>query len=876
MGHALTDTLQDLMTRWKRMQGYEALWIPGTDHAGIATQTVVERNLYVETGKKRKDMTREAFVQEVWKWKEKSEQHIVHQLKMLGASCDWSRLRFTMDAQNNRAVRTIFRKLFDAGLIYRGDYLVNWDPVSQTALSDDEVEHEERPSSLWTLRYGSLHVATTRPETLFGDVAVAVHPEDERYRSLVGTEVLLPLTNRMIPVVADPFVDRNFGTGVVKITPAHDFHDYEVAQRLGLPLRNILTPDGHLNEEAGPFARLSLEKARKEIVTALRASGYLEREEPHLLRIGVSYRSKAVIEPYLSKQWFVRMKDFKEPLLRAVRSKSVQLLPPHWQSTYERWIDNVRDWCISRQIWWGHRIPIWYDRTDPDRMLCYDGEGEPPEVARDPERWQQDRDVLDTWFSSALWPFSVLGWPDETKELKKFYPTSLLITGHDILFFWVARMILMGEYALGDVPFRAAFLHGLIYGKSYWRTEQGSVVYVSAEEKRRYDLGEPMPSGVSSKWEKMSKSKGNVIDPIEIIQEYGADALRMALCSSATQARQIDLDRRRFEEFKNFANKVWNGARFVFMNLEGLDAKNLAQGLDVQLLSLEDRWILSVLNRTIQEMCTYLADCAFDRAATLGYEFYWNEFCARYVELAKPILFGKRGSPAERENKQKILVIVLCSAIRLLHPITPFITEEIFSQLKEQWSGIVLDPLSDAFSRELVFALQAPALVVAPYPTVCDATMSSPEIEAEFGRMFQFVHVIRTIRAEMQLPPSEKTELFLLWANPEDSWSIVYALTPTSTIHFVDRTEDLPSFGSGALVGPIKLMIPIPQSMKIKEHQRLVKEREKLEKKRQAIQTQLNSEAFRQRAPAELVQSLEAALEQLEEQLSEVQQKLGE
>jgi valyl-tRNA synthetase len=614
MGHALVDTLQDILIRVKRMQGFEALWVPGTDHAGIATQAVVERQLFATTGKRRSEFTREDFLKHVWDWKEQCEGRILDQIRKLGCSCDWKRLRFTMDEGCNKAVRTVFHKMYQDGLIYRGDYLVNWDPVTQTALSDDEVEHEERSSFLWHIRYpledgkGHIVVATTRPETMLGDSAVAVHPDDERYRSLIGSRIRLPLTGRLIPIVADPFVDPQFGSGAVKITPAHDFNDYELGQRHNLQMINIMTPDGRINEEGGVFAGLSMEESRHQVLTKLKEEHLLERTEPHTLRVGLSYRSKAVIQPYLSKQWFVRMTHFKEQLLSAVREKRVSLIPPHWQETYEHWINNLRDWCVSRQLWWGHRIPIWYDKADPEHFICYAGEGVPPEVERDPARWQQDNDVLDTWFSSALWPFSTLGWPDQTEELKRFYPTSTLVTGHDILFFWVARMILMGEYVMRDVPFHNAFLHGLIYGKSYWRVRpDGMISYVDSAEKKRYDLGAPVPSDVESKWEKMSKSKGNVLDPIELIKDYGTDALRMALCSSVTYARQIDLDLRRFEEYKNFANKLWNGARFVLLNLQGgelpaLSAEALMQGLDESELSLEDRWILSVLNRTIKEL----------------------------------------------------------------------------------------------------------------------------------------------------------------------------------------------------------------------------------------------------------------------------------
>lgn len=885
MGHALVDTVQDILIRWKRMQGYEALWVPGTDHAGIATQAVVERRLFAEFGKRRKDFSREEFLGHVWNWKEISQEKILHQIRKLGCSCDWSRLRFTMDDQLSLAVRTCFRKMFEDGLIYRGDYLVNWDPVTQTALSDDEVEHEEQDSFLWHIRYpladrsGDLIVATTRPETMLGDTGVAVHPSDERYAALIGKQIRLPLSGRLVPIIADPFVDPAFGSGAVKLTPAHDFNDFEAARRHNLPMLNILTPDARLNNEAGVFAGMEIEEARKKIVAELKKQGFLVKIDPHKNRVGLSYRSKAVVQPYLSKQWFVRMTHFKDKLISAVKDKRVKLIPPHWEQTYYHWIENLRDWCISRQIWWGHRIPIWYDKINPDRILCYEGEGVPPEVALDPGRFEQDPDVLDTWFSSALWPFSVFGWPEKTDDLKKFYPTSTLITGHDILFFWVARMILMGEYVMKQVPFHETFLHGLIYGKSYWRTNlEGSPIYVDVEEKKRYDLGHPIPAEISSKWEKMSKSKGNVIDPIEIIDTYGTDALRMALSSSVTHARQIDLDLRRFEEFKNFANKVWNGSRFVFLNLEGLTPHELASGLDLSILALEDKWILSVLNRTIVEMNRSLEEYTFDRAATRSYEFFWNDFCALYVELAKPVLFGKAGTDADKKNKQKMLVILLCNAVRLMHPIAPFITEEIFSSLKAQFP--LLQPLdSDPYTLETVQALLSPACIRAPYPKLLSEKDICESTEKTFEQVQELVRSIRNIRAEMQMPPQEKTHLIISGKPDSADWriahqhqSILLALTPTSSIRF--QTTEEAHLGASTLAGQLKLTIPIPDSLKQKEKQRLQKELEKAQKLLETTLAKLDNSEFRSRAPREVVEKLETAARQTERQIADMSAKL--
>lgn len=874
MGHALVDTLQDILIRWKRMLGFEALWIPGTDHAGIATQTVVERNLYAKTGKRRKDFSREEFLAHVWQWKELSEGQILGQIKKLGCSCDWSRLRFTMDEGCNRAVRTAFKKMYDEKLIYQGDYLVNWDPVSQTALSDDEVEHEERDSFLWHIRYplagkkDSLVIATTRPETMLGDTAVAVHPNDERYQKWIGEEIELPLTKRRIPIIADPFVDPAFGSGAVKITPAHDFNDFEVGMRHKLPFLNIMTPDGRIKE--GLYAGQTMEEARTSVLRDL--GSLIVKKEPHKLRVGVSYRSKAVIQPYLSKQWFVKMSHFKEKLISAVRDKRVTLIPPHWEATYFHWIENLRDWCISRQLWWGHRIPVW---KKGNQIVCYDGEGTPPNLD---SSWIQDPDVLDTWFSSALWPFSTLGWPDKTAELRKFYPTSTLVTGYDILFFWVARMILMGEYVMQQVPFHETFLHGLIYGKSYWRDTPHGIAYLDPAEKKKYDLGEPIPKDVASKWEKMSKSKGNIIDPLEIIDEYGTDAIRFALCSSVTHARQIDLERRRFEEYKNFANKVWNGSRFVFMNLEGFDSDALSQGLDRALCTLEDRWILSLLNRTIAEINKHLTEYNFDKAATRAYEFFWNDFCATYVELAKPVFFGKVGTPELKANKQRLLVILLSNIMRLMHPIAPFITEEIFSLLRHHFPRLHSQN-TDPYTAETIRSLQAPACIVAPYPTAIHEQDIDAETEKTFGFMNEMVRAIRNIRAEMQLPPSEKTDLIILgtpyeWKTAEANQTILMALTPTARVTFTQQ-EPL-AFGASALVGPLKLMIPIPDSLRIKEKARLQKEQEKLQKLLISTQSQLANEDFKARAPREVVEKLEQALTQAQKQLAEIAQKLSQ
>lgn len=882
MGHALVNTLQDILIRWKRMDGYEALWVPGTDHAGIATQTVVERHLLSTQGKRRDDFDREEFIKIIWDWKDKHEGRIIDQLKRLGASCDWSRLRFTMDEKCNQAVKTIFKKLFDAGLIYRGDYLVNWDPVTQTALADDEVEHEERDSYLWYFKYpytdgsGYAHIATTRPETMLGDTAIAVSPKDERYQHAIGKTVRLPILGREIPIIADHHVDPSFGTGMVKITPAHDPNDYRIGIDHDLPFINILTPSGFINDAGGPLKGLSREEAREEVVRRMQELGFIEKIERHILRVGVSYRSKAIIEPYLSKQWFVKMEPFIEKLKALVTDGVVKILPSTWEHTYFHWINHLRDWCISRQLWWGHRIPVWYHKKHPEQMICHDGPGLPPEVVKHPDQWEQDSDVLDTWFSSALWPFSTLGWPDQTTDLKKFYPTSVLVTGHDILFFWVARMMLMGEYALGRAPFAETFLHGLIYGKSYWRqNKQGGITYVTGPEKKEYDLGKPLPADVQSKWEKLSKSKGNVIDPIEMIDEYGTDAVRMSLCASANQTPQIDLDRRRFEEFKNFTNKIWNGARFVFLNLEGLSSEELSKGMNESLLALEDKWILSALNRINQDVNLALARYSFDQAALSSYDFFWKEFCAYYLEIVKPVLFGKTGTAAEKINKQKILVHVLCNMVRLLHPMAPFITEELFQVIKQRFSSIKLHSKVDPYTECTIKALEAPACVVAPYPHVIRSSDMQPEIEETFEVMEKIIYSLRNIRAEMHIPPQMAIDVFLIGNNEavRQNLKIVEALVKTQSITMTSTPPQM-GFSASAMVGDLTLLVPVPAELAQKEKARLEKELEKTEQLLERIRVQLSNPDFLEKAKPELIEKQKQQLLQSEQDLKTIQAKL--
>lgn len=892
MGHALVETLQDILIRYKRMDGFEALWIPGTDHAGISTQTMVEKHLIAKYKKRRNEFTRDEFLAHVWKWKEEKEHIILDQLKKLGCSCDWSRLRFTMDDKNNKAVRSVFKKMYDEKLIYRGDYLVNWDPITQTALADDEVEYEEKDSYLWFFKYplkdksGFITIATTRPETMLGDTAVAVSNADERFFNYVGRSVVLPFVNREIPIIEDKFVDPKFGTGAVKITPAHDFNDYEVAMRHNLPIINIMTPDGKINENGKEFCGLSMQKARQEIVERMKKLNLLEKVEPYKLRTGVSYRSKAKIEPYLSKQWFVKMTPFKNKLMSAVKENRVKLIPKSFESTYFHWIDNLRDWCISRQLWWGHQIPIWYNKEDPDVMICYSEDGLPPQVEKEKDKWYQDTDVLDTWFSSALWPFSVLGWPEETQDLKTFYPTSILVTGHDILFFWVARMILMGEYVMKEVPFHEAFLHGLVYGKSYFKKEEdGSVTYLPYEEKKKYDLGEKLPKDIFSRWEKMSKSKGNIIDPIEIIDEYGTDAMRIALASSVTNSRQIDLDRRKFDEFKNFANKIWNATRFIMQNLEENKEKNLPaltveeieKGLDLKNLSLEDKWILSKLNEIIKNEIDNLENKNFEKAAMDPYHFFWDDFCAYYLEMTKPYLFGKEKIEL-RSNKQKILLFSLLSCMRLMHPVAPFITEEIFQIIKSKYPSLKKEKKLDPYTLDFIEAISQKACIVSSYPKAIGKEDS--KILENFNFIKDVMYLIRNIRAEMNIPLDKKTDLFVLGKNEDNLLNLIkeneHLLKPLAKIENITYIQDEKFFpiGSTAISKSLKFLVPLSKDLIEKELERLQKEKVKLESDIISFKTRLSNEAFLSKAPKDVIEKLKLSFEEAITKLKEIEKKL--
>jgi valyl-tRNA synthetase len=645
MGHALNNTLQDILCRYRRMKGYSVLWQPGTDHAGIATQNVVEKDL-ASKGTDRHQIGRERFVKLVWEWREKFGGVIINQLKRLGSSCDWSRERFTMDEGLSRAVREVFVRLYDEGLIYRGDYIINWCPRCHTALADLEVEHEDKDSFLYYIRYpfedreGYLIVATTRPETVLGDTALAVNPEDERYKDLSGAYVLLPVLNRPIPVIFDNYVDKEFGTGALKITPAHDPNDFEIGNTHQLERIKVIDEDGSMNELAGPYKGMDRFQCRERILQDLESSGLLEKTEPYSHAVGHCYRCKTMIEPLLSKQWFIKVGPLAKEAIAAVKDGKTRIVPSNWEDVYYEWMNNIKDWCISRQIWWGHRIPVWYCQGCGEIIVAKEEPKACPSCKG--KDLQQETDVLDTWFSSALWPFSTLGWPDSTDELKTFYPTSVLVTGFDILFFWVARMMMMGIHFLGDVPFRDVYIHALV------KDEQG---------------------------QKMSKSKGNIIDPLEVLDRFGTDAFRFTLSVLAIQGRDIRLSEERIAGYRNFINKIWNAARFSLMNLK--DCK--PPSIDKSSITLADRWIMSRMGEVAEEISGHLDDYRFNDAAGTCYQFVWHEFCDWYLEMAKLELYSK--DQKRREVAHSVLQILLSGVVRLLHPFVPFITEEIWYRL---------------------------------------------------------------------------------------------------------------------------------------------------------------------------------------------------
>jgi valyl-tRNA synthetase len=813
MGHALNNTLQDILCRWKRMSGYDVLWMPGTDHAGIATQNVVERQLAAE-GTSRHELGREAFIERVWRWKGESGGQIIGQLKRLGASCDWERERFTMDEGLSRAVREVFVRLYEEGLIYRDNRLINWCPRCHTALSDIEVEHEEQKGHFWHLRYPVvgepgrfLVVATTRPETMLGDTAVAVHPDDDRYRDLVGKKVLLPLVNREIPIIADEYVDREFGTGVVKITPGHDFNDFEVGRRHGLDIINVFDESGIINAAGHQYEGMDRFAARKEIVADLEGQGLLEKIEDHALAVGCCYRCKTVVEPYLSLQWYVKVGPLAERALAAVREGRTRIVPDQWANTYYDWLENIKDWCISRQIWWGHRIPAWYcdhcgaitvAKVDP--MAC--GKCGSDEL-------RQETDVLDTWFSSALWPFSTMGWPDVTPELAKYYPTSCLVTGFDILFFWVARMMMMGLHFMDEVPFREVYIHALV------RDAQG---------------------------QKMSKSKGNVIDPLTVIDQYGTDAFRFTLAAFAAQGRDIKLAEERIAGYRNFANKIWNAARFCLMNLEGFEPGDA----DTAKLPLSnaDRWILFRLNETAVEVAEALASYRYNDAASALYRFTWSEFCDWYIELVKDDLY--KGDVERKATARTVLWLVLEHLLRLLHPFMPFITEEIWQALPKSGPGT-----GDRGPG-------IPSIMIAPYPTP-RADWDFRAGAAEMELVMEVIRGIRNIRGEMEVSPSREIAAILDCGTDESLHLLkknevyIMSLARLSSLA-IGRGVERPEDASLQVAGDVEILVPLKGLVDVEEEEkRLTKEIGKIDKDIEFLAKKLENPSFVERAPADVV-----------------------
>ncbi|MSQ77900.1 MAG: valine--tRNA ligase [Nitrospiraceae bacterium] len=835
IGHALNNTLQDILIRWRRMQGRNALWVPGMDHAGIATQNVVERQLSTE-GSSREQLGREKFIERVWAWKGQSGGTIIQQLKRLGASCDWSRERFTMDEGLSKAVREVFVRLHEDGLIYRGERLINWCPRCLTALSDIEVEHEDTKGKMYHISYPladdpntALTVATTRPETMLGDTAVAVHPEDPRYRHLIGKKVRLPLTTREIPIVGDSIlVDLEFGTGAVKITPAHDFNDFEAGERHKLPRLTIfnhlaqLDPKGLKAAEVeetvtSEIQNLPVSKARSKVEQALKARDLLVKTEDHKMALGKCYRCKTVVEPYLSPQWFVKIKPLAEPAIKAVEDGRIRIVPESWTNNYLGWMRDIKDWCISRQIWWGHRIPAWYctscnraamveaaSSTSSQRAYTFLATAQPMVGRTAPAQcpacqqkdFIQDPDVLDTWFSSALWPFSTLGWPEQTPDLKKFYPTSTLVTGLDILFFWVARMIMMGLKFMGDVPFRDVYIHALV------RDAEG---------------------------QKMSKSKGNVVDPLHVMEQYGTDALRFTLAAMASPGRDIKLAEERIEGYRNFANKIWNAARFILMNLDGP-----REAVSPKDRPFADRWILSRLNRTIREVTASLEQYRFDQASSHLYQFIWHEYCDWYLELIKPALQNKDSVEATRTRQT--LVETFETVQRLLHPFMPFISEEIWQTLPHEGESIVTQRY--------------------PAPT---PDWDSKETETEFATVERFVSTARTGRSLLNVLPGKALTLFGTARDPEQWTTLVnrqsYAAHLSKGTITADKAPD--KWGARVLRLPAEGLIvgiQVEQDVDLRDALvRISKQKQELSKECERMEAKLSNREFMAKAPEDVV-----------------------
>jgi len=807
MGHALNNTIQDILCRYKRMKGYNVLWQPGTDHAGIATQNVVEKELSSK-GTDRYAVGREKFVEMVWEWRNKYGGMIINQLKRLGCSCDWSRERFTMDEGLSRAVKEVFVRLYDEGLIYRGDYIINWCPRCHTALADIEVEHREMDSYLYYIRYpyekkdGHLVVATTRPETLLGDTAVAVNPKDERYSNLTGTNVLLPILNKPIPVIFDKYVDMEFGTGALKITPAHDLNDFEIGNTHGLERIKVIDDSGRMNELAGPYQGMDRFECREKIVDDLKQAGLLKEIEPYRNAIGHCYRCKTMIEPILSKQWFVKIGPLAEDASQAVRDGKTRIYPTNWEGVYFEWMNNIRDWCVSRQIWWGHRIPAWYCKECGEVNV----EKEEPKKCKSCQSPNliQETDVLDTWFSSALWPFSTLGWPDSTDELKTFYPTSALVTGFDILFFWVARMMMMGFHFMGDVPFKDVYIHALV------RDVEGK---------------------------KMSKSKGNVIDPLEVIDQFGTDAFRFTLAALAAQGRDIKLSEERIIGYRHFVNKIWNASRFVLMNL---DEQGDGEG-KARVYTLPDRWILTRLGQVSDEIVQALEDYRFNDAALLCYQFVWHEYCDWYLEMAKQALYGKDN--ILKDSSRNVVQEVLMAVLKLLHPFMPFVTEEIWQKLPKTKGSIMK----------------------AKFPESSDF-MGDEDALMEMDLLVGIITGIRNIRGEMNISPSKKVDIVIDVAEKEEdilnkNFAHIQNLAKVEDISVASEAHK-PEGSATAVFGQNQVHVLLKGLLDFEEEKkRIRKEIKKIEKDLEASNKKLSNKAFLEKAPDDIIAKVKDKVE---------------
>ena len=817
MGHAMDETLQDILIRWRRMQGYSALWLPGTDHASIATEAKIVEAMRQE-GLTKEDLGREKFLERAWAWKEKYGGRIVEQLKKLGSSCDWERERFTMDEGCNKAVREVFVRLYNKGLIYRGERIINWCPHCKTSISDAEVEFAEKDGNFWHIRYpfkdgsGYLELATTRPETMLGDTAVAVHPDDPRYKDIVGKTLILPLVGREIPVIADTYVEQDFGTGVVKITPAHDPNDFEVGLRHNLEIINVMNDDGSINENGGKFAGMPGLEARKQIVKELEEQGFLVRIEPIKHNVGSCYRCHTVVEPRVSKQWFVKMELLAKPAIECVRDGRVRFIPERMEKIYFNWMENIKDWCISRQLWWGHRIPAWYCEDCGETIVAMDAPHTCPKCGS--EKLHQDEDTLDTWFSSALWPFSTLGWPDQTEDLKYFYPTDTLVTGYDIIFFWVARMIFSGMEHMGEPPFKTVFIHGLI------RDAQGR---------------------------KMSKSLGNGIDPLEVIAQYGADALRFTLVTGNSPGNDLRFSQEKVEASRNFANKIWNASRFILMNIDGRDVPNQLP----EKLALEDKWIVNQFNQVVKEVTDNLEHFEIGIAVQKLYDFLWDELCDWYIEIAKIRLQSSDESAAQAARQ--VLVWVMTGTLQLLHPFMPYITEEIWQSLPHEGESIM----------------------VSKWP-VYEEAHCFQQAASDMQGIMDVIRAVRNRRSEMNVPPSRKTHLYIATAAEkvfQEGAPIIERLA------FANGVEIGPAFEIEGAVNIVtsgaKAYIPMDELVDKKaELARLTKELESAQKQYATTQQKLSNEKFLSKAPENVVEGVRQNAAKLKEHIALIQSSI--